>query len=76
MFRSNINSLAAECPECETKVTFVKKPQLNQKVICSACGENLEVAYLDPIMLDWVDNDAPIELFDTYEYEDFDDEFD
>jgi len=53
-----IMALTAECPECEAVVTFEKMPRLAQTTICTSCQTNLEVAYLYPIMLDWVDENA------------------
>ena len=52
---SKIMALTAECPECEFEIKFEQMPHLRQKSICSECGAELEVAYLYPIMLDWVD---------------------
>ncbi len=55
----NIKSLSADCPECESVTTFKQQPRVSQKVVCASCGARLEVAFLNPIMLDWIDEDAP-----------------
>ena len=52
-----IMALTADCPECEFEIKFEKMPHLRQKSICPECDTELEVAYLYPIMLDWVDED-------------------
>jgi lysine biosynthesis protein LysW len=54
-----IMALTAECPECNAIVTFEKMPRLGQTTVCASCQTELEVAYLYPIMLDWVDYNAP-----------------
>jgi lysine biosynthesis protein LysW len=68
---NKINSLAAECPECDSTITFVAAPNLGQTVFCALCGTRLEVAYLRPIMLDYADDDMPPE-FNDFDYEDYD----
>lgn len=51
--------MKAECPSCGGLVE-VKNPKLGKKVICTNCGAELEVGWLDPLELDWV----PEEDFD------------
>jgi lysine biosynthesis protein LysW len=67
---SRINSLVAECPDCSCEVRFEVMPRVGQGVVCSECGTKLEVAYLYPLMLDWVYEDDP-----AYDSDDDDDEF-
>ena len=76
MALNKIKTLTAACPECEVNVTFKSMPKLNQTVSCPSCGTNLEVAYLNPIMLDWVNEDAPQEYEGDYMNYIFDDAYD
>lgn len=72
---NRINSLSAECPECSSTISFVSTPKVGQIVYCALCGTRLEVAYLQPIMLDYVDDGLPPD-HDRFEIEgyDYDDE--
>ncbi len=67
MPHNKIKALHAECPECDELVNFETMPRLGQAAVCAACGTNLEVAYLYPIMLDWADSFAPQEYEDGVE---------
>ena len=77
MLISRINSLVADCPDCSYDVTFEVMPRIGFGVTCSECGAKLEVAYLHPIMLDWVFEDDPLyssEDYDDYvDYDEYDD---
>ena len=43
-------------------------PDLGHFVTCRECGTRLEVIYLDPIELDWADDDAyGDQIYDDYE---------
>lgn len=72
---NKLNALSAECPECSTEKVFLQEPKVGQLVYCALCGTKLEVAYLRPIMLDYVD-DFSESYVDGYENEeiDYDDE--
>ncbi len=74
MSLDRIKALTAECPECESVTTFKSTPKLSQKVACASCGARLEVAFLNPIMLDWIDEDAPAYSGD-YDDRDYDSEY-
>ncbi len=56
MSPNRIMSLTAECPQCDTDITFERMPRLGQKAVCESCNTKMEVAFLYPIMLDWADN--------------------
>ena len=73
--KNRFKTLTAECPECESIVSFKAMPELGKMVECASCGTKLEVVYLSPIMLDWVDDDIPEEFDDDYDYDEFDSEF-
>jgi lysine biosynthesis protein LysW len=63
-------SYTAYCPECDTKITFKKEPELGQRVTCRECSEILEVVELDPLELDWAYEE------DDEEWDDWEDEDD
>jgi lysine biosynthesis protein LysW len=63
----------AECPNCGAEVKVGAKPKIGQRVTCEACNTELEVAWLDPIELDWpFEDDEDIE----YEYDADDEDYD
>jgi len=68
---NRINSLSGDCPDCNTDITFVAMPKIGQIVFCGLCNAKLEVAYLKPIMLDFADDDAPMDFDDYYPEEDY-----
>ena len=73
---NKIKRLSAECPECDSAIAFVTMPKIGQTVFCALCGSKLEVAFLYPIMLDYADDDLPLDGDDLeYEGYEFDDEF-
>ena len=43
----------AECPYCEERVNFSQPARLREKLTCPHCGERLEVADLNPVVLDF-----------------------
>ncbi len=42
---------AASCPECGAEMGL-ENPELGELVICEACGLELEVVGLDPVVLE------------------------
>ncbi|NCF67947.1 MAG: hypothetical protein GWP61_18430 [Chloroflexi bacterium] len=71
---SRIDSLVAECPECSCDVMFEVMPRIGFVVTCAECGTKLEVAYVRPLMLDWVYDDDPLDSSDEYDdYNEYDD---
>lgn len=45
----------AACPACDNTFSIPGKLHLGQKVLCSSCDAHLQVVWLDPLELDWVD---------------------
>ena len=75
MLISRINSLVAECPDCFCDIRFEVMPRIGFGITCAECGAKLEVAYLHPLMLDWVFEDDPLDSSDNYDdYDDYDDD--
>jgi lysine biosynthesis protein LysW len=68
----------ANCIECDEDIEINGRPQLGQKVTCPNCGALLEVASINPLELDWAeedyDNAWDDDDFSDDEYE-YDDEF-
>jgi lysine biosynthesis protein LysW len=66
-----LTALTAECPECSTEVSFEVMPRVGQLVTCTNCTARLEVAFLHPLMLDWVDGDpdaaADLDLYEDWQ---------
>ena len=43
--------MAANCPECDAKVPLTDDVQTSEALACPECGESLEVASIDPVVL-------------------------
>lgn len=51
---SNVSAtIYDDCPECDFRVRFDDKPEMNQIVTCPECQTPLEVVSLSPFKLDW-----------------------
>ena len=44
----------ATCPECLQEVRFVGQPDIGRYTQCEACGMGLEVVWLFPLALDYL----------------------
>lgn len=60
---------AAKCPSCGKMIELGRKPRMGQKLRCFDCDERLEVVWLEPLELDW-----PEEEYETYDDEDEDED--
>ena len=59
----------AECPSCGENVKVADNAKLGHMVTCNACGDLLEVVWLQPVELDW-----PVSDYDEDDYDDDDDD--
>lgn len=59
----------AFCPECNRRLA-VESPELGDFLTCPHCNTSLEVIYLEPIQLDWLDENSSNSLFDDDEEDD------
>lgn len=48
-------TMRSKCPECESWVTLPKDAIEGERVVCSGCGEQLEIINLEPPELDYAD---------------------
>ncbi len=62
----------ARCVECYSRVHFDKEPDLGQVVVCRECGTRLEVVYLNPIELDWMEEGAIADMAMENDYQEYD----
>ena len=58
----------AICPSCGEDIQLTGKVQLGQEVVCPHCETELEVIDLDPVELDWIDDE------DWDDWDDWDEE--
>lgn len=49
--------IIARCVECDSRIFFQEKPELGFIVTCNQCDTRLEVVELDPVELDWGDEE-------------------
>ncbi|KAA3643835.1 MAG: hypothetical protein DWQ07_17110 [Chloroflexi bacterium] len=47
----------AECPSCQGEIKLGNRPHMGQQIRCRNCDAQLEVVWLNPIELDWVETD-------------------
>lgn len=47
--------IEARCPSCRAAVRLNSDPVIGQRVTCLKCHTELEVVWLYPVDLDWVD---------------------
>ena len=60
----------ANCIECDEEVEINGRLILGKKVTCSSCGAELEVASINPLELDWAEE----EYDEGWDDDDFSDE--
>ncbi len=58
--------LKAECPECDTHIRFHSRPKVGKIVVCPECDERLEVRRLNPLELEWADEDYDDDWYDSW----------
>ncbi len=47
----------ANCIECDEEIELTDRLILGKKVTCQSCGAELEVASINPVGLDWAQED-------------------
>lgn len=47
--------IKATCPECKNETEVVSPPELGQRLTCMICNTPLEIVWLYPISLDYVE---------------------
>lgn len=57
----------ANCPDCSYKILFNQTIFLGQIVFCPDCHGRFEVCDLNPVELDWANDDYEDEYDDDYE---------
>lgn len=50
--------LTAQCPACSAAVDVKTQPDLRARLTCSGCGTALEVVWLYPLVLDFLEERA------------------
>ena len=52
------------CPSCDARLNVGANPKMGQRMTCHFCKTELEVAWLNPIELDWpFDSDEEDEYY-------------
>lgn len=62
--------IMAKCPSCGETVLFEVRPKIGQFIDCPFCNDFLEVVGLEPVLLDWPDEEEDY----YYDEDDFDEE--
>lgn len=47
--------IIVSCPECQQKINLGSDPEIGQPVTCQSCNTMLEVVWLFPVFLDYID---------------------
>jgi lysine biosynthesis protein LysW len=50
------NRVRANCPDCGSSLTL-QRPEVDDEITCIECGSNLIVTRLNPVKLDWAQDD-------------------
>lgn len=50
--------ITATCPECKEPIHFASTPQIGQQLICVHCKNDLEVTWLFPVSLDYLETES------------------
>jgi lysine biosynthesis protein LysW len=70
----------ATCVECDEEIELPGRPRLGQKFICYSCGTRLEVVSVNPVEVDWADEEEDDDEWDEdnalLDEEEDDDDFD
>ena len=48
---------SAKCPYCGARVNVGENPKMGQRFTCQDCEDVSEVVWLNPVDLDWVDEE-------------------
>ncbi len=67
-------SVLAPCPGCGRPVDLGSRPREGLRLICSRCGDHLEINSLEPPELDWAFNDLEPDW--EHDDEDWDEDWD
>jgi len=51
------------CPSCQSDIKLGNRPHMGQQIRCRNCDAPLEVVWLNPVELDWVEDEE-----DAYRY--------
>ena len=60
----------SRCPSCGEKIFLGDHPKIGQFLLCSVCGERVEIIKLDPIVLDLLYVSDYSEYMDDYDSKD------
>ncbi len=60
-------SIIARCPGCKSEIFFYRTPKLGEFVTCPECADLVEVVSLDPLILDWSEDDGEDEWPDYWD---------
>lgn len=67
--------VTVECLACNDEIFVGKDPEINSYIYCNNCDAEFQIIDLEPILIDWPEND---DYFDDEEgyYDDINDEND
>lgn len=61
--------IKAKCISCGGPINVGSKPKLGQRIKCSTCAAELEVAWLEPLELDWPYDEDDYDMYDEEDEE-------
>lgn len=61
--------IIASCPECQQQIELNSNPEVGQQVTCGSCKMDLEVTWLLPISLDYLEVKEKISAFGELKHE-------
>ena len=73
--RTRSKKVMVECLACEDDVYIDRNPKIGSYVICSNCDAAFQIIGIEPILIDWPDDDDYFDEEEGY-YDDINDEND
>jgi len=67
--------MTAVCPSCDAEIEVGITPQIGLRLDCPVCDASLKIIWLDPIELDWWDEEDEYDDFESDMDDEDEDEF-
>ena len=69
--KKSTKALTIDCPSCDARIYFYRRPRLRDIIVCRECEESLEVVRLSPLKVDWslLDDDDNWADMDTNDFD-------
>ena len=73
--KTRYKRITADCLACGDDVYVGQNPKIGSYVICNSCDSEFQIIDLEPVLIDWPDEDDYYDEEEGY-YDDIQDEYD